>query len=73
MPSIMKSLAALAVLFTVAVEGLPAPSYVLHERRQEPSRAWIKRDRVAADAVLPMKIGLKQENLDEGYEYLMDV
>jgi len=36
-------------------------------------QTWIKRERVAGDAILPIKIGLKQQNLDKGYDWLMDV
>jgi tripeptidyl-peptidase-1 len=69
--------AQLAFFFTVAVKGRPSLSALhhlnLHERRDVPSRAWIKRDRVLPSAHLPVKIGLKQQNLDKGYGYLMDV
>lgn len=48
-------------------------THVVHEKRETPSRAWVKRDPVAPHALLPMKIGLKQQNLHNGYEYLIDV
>jgi tripeptidyl-peptidase-1 len=68
--------AVIAFLFTVEVTGLPSsssPGYHLHEKREYPSRAWNKRDRVLPSAILPMKIGLKQQNLEKGYGYLTDV
>lgn len=62
------------VLSVAAVFGLPRdPVHQLHEKRSLPSRAWTKRDRVSSDAILPMKIGLKQQNLHRGYDYLLDV
>jgi len=55
-------------------ETRPAPhSHALHEKRHVPSQTWIKRDRVSSDALLPIKIGLKQQNLHKGYDYLLDV
>lgn len=55
-----------------AAIAVPA-NHVLHEKRHSHSPFWTKRDRVAADAVLPMRIGLKQSNLDKLYDHLMDV
>ncbi|KAI1767197.1 Pro-kumamolisin, activation domain-containing protein [Hypoxylon sp. FL1150] len=52
----------------------PAPKAVAHERRNvhyEMTRA--KRDRVPRGDVFEMRIGLKRQNLDRGYELLMDV
>ncbi len=48
-------------------------THVVHEKRHAPPRKWVKRDRIAADAVLPMRIGLKQRNLEDGHSFLMDV
>jgi len=33
----------------------------------------MRRDRIPSNAILPMRVGLKQNNLDKGYELLMDV
>lgn len=69
-PQTIVAIAALAAL----TDARPAPAgHVLHEKRHVASQSWIKRDRVAADAILPIKIGLKQQNLHKGEEYLMDV
>lgn len=52
----------------------PAPiKHVLHEKRDTKAVDWIKGDRVDRDAVLPIRIGLTQNNLENGYEYLMSV
>ena len=62
------------VALTSIIEARPAPpTHVIHEKRHESMQTWIKRERVAGDAILPIKIGLKQQNLDKGYDWLMDV
>ncbi|KAF2087709.1 alkaline serine protease AorO [Saccharata proteae CBS 121410] len=68
-------LSALAVAGTLAVTALAAPhsSHVLHERRDVPLRHWGKRDKVPGKAVLPVRIGLTQRNLDKGEDLLMEV
>lgn len=53
-----------------SVLALPA-GHVLHEKRQAPSLH--RRERVQADAIIPVRIGLKQSNLDSGYDRLMEV
>ena len=73
MPSFAGWLAAIVAAASL-IEARPLQSErVPHEKREISSRVWVKRDRVAPDALLPMKIGLKQQNLEKGYEYLMDV
>lgn len=69
----------LAILFTVAtlVSAAPALSdattHTLHEKRATDPRSWIKRSKVAAGTLLPMRIGLKQRNLHLGYDLLMEM
>ena len=50
-------------------------TFVVHEELDvvSSSSRWVKRNRVDADAILPMRIGLAQSNLDRAWEYLMDV
>jgi len=52
-----------------------AAKYVLHEARSvSPSLgSWRKTDRVQGDAIVPLRIGLKQNNLEAGPEHLMSV
>jgi tripeptidyl-peptidase I len=65
--------APLAVLIA-ACEAIPAPApLVPHEKRSSHASLWRRGARVDADAVLPIRIGLTQNNLDSGYAYLMDV
>lgn len=54
---------------------VPVPStHRLHERGLPHwELTWTQRDRVPADLVLPMRIGLRQSNLDHGHDRLMDI
>jgi tripeptidyl-peptidase-1 len=47
--------------------------HVVHERRDAPGSDWVKSTRIEAGAVLPMRIGLTQTNLQNGYDHLMEV
>jgi tripeptidyl-peptidase I len=47
--------------------------HAAHEKRDRPHRQWVKRDRIHKDFGLPVRIGLIQNNLENGYQYLMDV
>ncbi|KAF2152152.1 putative alkaline serine protease AorO [Myriangium duriaei CBS 260.36] len=50
-----------------AAVGRTAPSSnVPHERRDAPLKRWAKLHRVKRDSILPVRIGLKQSNLDNG-------
>ncbi|TVY80551.1 Aorsin [Lachnellula suecica] len=69
---------ALQTLLVVALAALSnaAPTTsknVLHEERRTPSADWIKGSRIEGSAILPMRIGLTQSNLDKGHDFLMDV
>lgn len=59
----------------VFVQGRPAaPStHVLHQKRDFSTSRWTRRSRVSSSAILPMRIGLTQSDLDMGYDWLMDV
>ena len=63
-----------AVAFVAISTAAPAPSaHALHEKRDAPATDWVKGARIEGDAILPMRIGLTQMNLEKGYDYLMDV
>jgi len=51
----------------------PAQSYVVHERRPDRNSAWVKVGRLDGNIVLPVKVGLTQQNLDQGHDWLMEV
>ncbi|KAI0398917.1 subtilisin-like protein [Xylaria palmicola] len=49
-------------------------THALHERHAPHwDQKWAKRAKVPADALLPMRIGLKQSNLEAGHHKLMDI
>lgn len=52
----------------------PPPSHVVHERH-EPGHVegWAKREVADAHWVLPVRIGLRQSNVDAGHDLLMDM
>ncbi|MCJ1417209.1 hypothetical protein MMC32_003549 [Xylographa parallela] len=65
---------AVAVTFAAISSAAPAPStHAVHEKRDAPAADWVKSARIEGDAILPMRIGLTQTNLEKGYDYLMEV
>ncbi len=47
-------------------------THAVHERHtSQMAQYWAKRDRVPRNTMLPMRIGLKQTNLDAGHDRLM--
>lgn len=65
---------ALALAIAALSDAIPTSiKHVLHEKRHKPASDWVKGARVESDAVLPMRIGLAQNNLDKGYDFLMEV
>lgn len=62
------------VAFAVVSNGVPATfKHALHEKRDRPASNWIKTAKLEGSAILPMRIGLTQTNLEKGYDYLMEV
>lgn len=58
----------------VAVKREVPTTHVLHERQlPRIARRWTKREKVPAKTMLPMRIGLKQFNLDAGHDRLMGI
>ena len=54
--------------------ALPSSSdHVVHERREASLKQWQKREGLGSRSKLPMRIGLKQSNLDRGHDLLMEV
>lgn len=53
-----------------------ADRHVLHERRAVADAAygrWVKREPLDAATKVPVRLALKQRNLDKGMEYLLEV
>lgn len=64
---------AFGTLLAVATAAPSPSSHVVHEKRDIATSMWEKRAAVPSGMTLPMRIGLKQGNLDRGYDLLMDV
>lgn len=57
----------------VSSRSIPA-TYVTHERHGSPhTEGWARRELADAKAILPMRVGLTQSNLDRGHDLLMDM
>lgn len=66
----------LAAVSAVAALANAAPAsfkHALHEKRETPASDWVKVARIESTAILPMRIGLTQSNLDKGHDFLMEV
>lgn len=60
-----------AAAFAVAA---PAPvTHVIHEKRESAPGTWVKRSRVDPAVLLPVRIGLRQNNLEKGHKLLDEV
>lgn len=66
-------LTSLVASLAVSVLAAPSANHVLHEKRDGEPAQWQKRDRAHPKQSLPVRIGLKQANLDRAHEYIMDV
>lgn len=76
----MRSFSSLVTLAALAVVGSASPltstarsDHVVHERRSAPPPGWQARERVEGHVKMPLRIGLKQRNLDMGAYYLDEV
>jgi tripeptidyl-peptidase-1 len=47
--------------------------HILHEKREIPASDWVKGARIESTAILPIRIGLSQGNLDKGHNMLLEV
>lgn len=56
-----------------SVTAAPSSTHVLHEKRDALPFGWERHDKLSSHEVLPMRIGLKQSNLDKAEEFLMEV
>jgi len=63
-------IAALTALSSAAPATL---RHVLHEERSRQASDWVKGARIEGSAILPMRIGLTQTNLEKGDAFLMEV
>ncbi|KAI9852854.1 MAG: hypothetical protein M1838_004413 [Thelocarpon superellum] len=66
------SLLALGLL-VASVLASPVSHHVVHEKREAAPANWRRAARLNAEAVLPLRIALTQQNLHRGADFLMDV
>jgi tripeptidyl-peptidase-1 len=70
-------LSLVAVIGGLLAQALAAPApgpYVVHEKRDAQTTKWLRSTvKLPRDAIILMSIGLTQRNLENGYEFLMDV
>ena len=75
MPPVIMWFLGIFFSFTIlnrAVFASPASRHVLHERRTLDNR-WKRQRKLPSDTILPMRIGLSQQNLHRANEYLYQV
>lgn len=72
----MKALIACVVIGLVGFSSAaPSNSYVVHEKRDHSAHeSWVlSNDKINSDVIIPLSISLTQQNIDKGYDFLMDV
>jgi tripeptidyl-peptidase-1 len=62
-----------ALAAALVATATASPSHVVHEKRVKTPVGWTKREKVESRAILPLRIGLKQRNLDRAGELLDSV
>jgi tripeptidyl-peptidase I len=72
MKSIFLSAVFVALLNNCGAAPTPA-SYAVHEKRASSPRRWNRGERVDGEAILPIRIGLTQNSLEDAEIHLMDV
>ena len=48
-------------------------THAVHEKRLDQPSVWKKAARVDGSSIVPVRVGLTQKNLENGYEHVMDV
>jgi tripeptidyl-peptidase I len=71
----LKSFVALLLAATAIVNAvaIPPPHHEVHEKRHALHPRWTKKDRIESHKLFQMRVGLKQSNLESGYQHLLQV
>ncbi|PMD13221.1 hypothetical protein NA56DRAFT_712256 [Hyaloscypha hepaticicola] len=70
----MKLSLAIVIGLVASVPDATTTSYEVHEKREFTNPVWVSLDiELNRREIVPVSIGLTQQNLDNGHEYLMDV
>jgi tripeptidyl-peptidase I len=67
------AVAAVALLARGFASPIASPRHVVHEKRAQIPRGWTQQGNLDPNFVLPMRIGLAQQNLDRAHEFIHDV
>lgn len=62
-----------ALVLTCSAVPTTSSKHVLHEKRDGQPHAWHKRHRAIADQVIPIRIALRERNLENAERYINDV
>lgn len=64
-----------AAVFMLTCSAAPTASskHALHEKREGKPHAWEKRDRALADHVMPIRLALRERNIENADSYILDV
>ena len=63
-----------AVALALKCSAAPSPGkHLVHEKRDGEPHQWERRHRAIANQVLPIRIGLRQRNLENAERYIHDV
>jgi tripeptidyl-peptidase-1 len=70
----MKLSLAIVIGLVASVTAAPTTSYEVHEKREFTNPVWVSLDiELNKREIISVSIGLTQQNLENGHEYLMDV
>lgn len=62
-----------ALVLTCLAVPTTSSKHVLHEKRDGHPHSWHKRHRAVADHVMPIRIALRERNLENAEQYIHDV
>lgn len=69
----LASLFAASALVASSFASPVADPLLVHEKRDHIPHGWVKSYSVDGSAILPMRIALTQNNLDQAHDWLMEV
>jgi tripeptidyl-peptidase I len=69
----LRTLIAFAALVSLVLAKPQLSRSVVHEKRPASPPGWSRLERHASDAIMPLRFGLRQRNLDKIEEFLLDV
>lgn len=69
----VKSVLVTATLCAWSLATPVSSPHVVHEKRDAAPLGWMRKYALESRAILPINIALAQENIDRGYNWLMDV